>query len=136
MSTNTSGYSVYALMIPKSYEEDFITRLNGEADQEDPVDTFEDLNGWYSFGDIPDTILVANDECHPTMQRLDNTFFTKEILRDALIVPLRRQPELFTKVYESVHDIVAEMKEDVGPYLPTDFPYEDFIGLYSEVFKG
>lgn len=44
------------------------------------------------------------------------------------IIRLSRQPSFFSQSYESVEEIIDEIKQQVGKYLPQDFDYAAYTG--------
>ena len=42
-------------------------------------------------------------------------------------LPLGKYPSLFRAAYENVDEVIAEVKETLGEYLPDNFPYRDNI---------
>ena len=47
-----------------------------------------------------------------------------------------KEPSLFKKAYDSIDDIVRDLKERVGEYLPTDYDYESKIGHFVGTYWG
>lgn len=138
MATTTYAYSCYALAIPVEYEKEFIANYQSYHHSDTDIQTFADL--YYNDCSLNglDTVLFAADEFYPEMFSLDKISrqMTNNVLENALIVPLKRQPQLFEQVYNSEIEIVQELKQSIGKYLPVNFPYQDYLGCYSEVKTG
>ena len=47
-----------------------------------------------------------------------------------------KEPSLFKKAYDSMEDIVRDLKERIGEYLPTDYDYESRIGHFVGTYWG
>ena len=67
----------------------------------------------------------------------DNWENTKEYDNDILFyVPLYNYPTLFKKAYNDMDEIISELKEKLGEYLPEDFDYRSKIYHISGTYYG
>lgn len=51
-------------------------------------------------------------------------------------VPLSKYPTLFKKAYNNMDEIIAELKEALGEYLPDDFDYRSKLCHISGTYYG
>ena len=62
---------------------------------------------------------------------------TEEYDSDILFyVPLSNYPTLFKKAYNDMDEIISELKEKLGEYLPDDFDYRSRIYHISGTYYG
>ena len=62
---------------------------------------------------------------------------TIEYNSDALCyVPLSNYPTLFEKAYNNIDEIINELKEKVGAYLPEDFDYRSRLRYICGTYYG
>ena len=62
---------------------------------------------------------------------------TKEYDSDILFyVPLSNYPTLFKKAYSNMDEIISELKDKLGEYLPDDFDYRSRIRYICGTYYG
>lgn len=62
---------------------------------------------------------------------------TKEYSSDILFyIPLSKYPTLFKKAYNNMDEIISELKEQLGEYLPEDFDYRSRIRHICGTYYG
>lgn len=62
---------------------------------------------------------------------------TKEYDNDMLFyVPLSNYPTLFKKAYNNMDEVISELKEKLGKYLPDDFDYRTRIHYICGTYYG
>lgn len=63
----------------------------------------------------------------------DCEYYSSEVLT---YVPLSKYPTLFKKAYNNMDEIIAELKEALGEYLPDDFNYRGKLCHISGTYYG
>lgn len=96
-------------------------RSDPEDYYEDVVEDVVDELGLYYISEFYGDAMMMDDKV--------DCFTSFENYEDDVIyyLPLKRRPSLFKTAYSSVEEIVKEIKDQIGKYLPDDFDYRTYI---------
>lgn len=138
MSMSEYPVSSYGLLIPREYENQFISALNTKTDEQ--FTSFYDIVYDQYELSSEQSIYVDVDDQNAEFCVIDNNnsrdYLDVRDIDGGIIIPFDKNPQLIGAAYQSISEIIDEMKDHVGDYLPSDFPYEKYIGEYTGIFWG
>ena len=131
MSSRDYGIDDYGLLLNQDTLKVIASNLcddyTDELFEEDPfgfidelVDTF-DLTYCSDF--TGEALSLDDDGCTQWVSN-DSVSFSDDLI---FYLPLRRYASLFKASYGSMDEVISEVKDTLGKYLPTDFNYRPLI---------
>ena len=132
MSTKDWAFSGYGILIDDvmaneieknvEYEKSFYSDVRDYLYEEDICDFIYEFTGEAFFVDDKGSVYWGESE----------NFYYEQIW----FVELKKMPTLFAAPYKNMCEIVDELKDKLGDYLPDDFDYKSRIRLISGTYYG
>lgn len=142
MSTQNWGFSFYGLVFDedelKGMCEKAFNDFNEHEFDDDPMGYAYRL--WEERGIIDvesefsgdSSSLLFSDESDQMYEMFSKAYYSEPLY----YFMLRKQPNLFRAAYSSMDDVVDELKESLGKYLPENYDYKNKICHVSGSYYG